>query len=193
MPQDLFDFNAVQVVERVCEVFGSGGNKARQDALEQCFHSQCSIRGLADGKLLGGMNDLKEVWASTLLTPPRPANPSRRLFIQIGPGKPTFCVDFYPPKSSPGLALAKGGLGECMVGMVVVCRVEGNVLTHVWVGEDEDGLATKPNVADADIQASRVFVGDVLEILLESYGLDTLSGPTMEIHFHDYTDIPVVG
>lgn len=94
--------------------------------------------------------------------------------------------------------------------MAVLYRVQAGKISHVWCGGDH-GLASEKMDEDGFID-SKLFVGDVLEVILqsriqiqfslvltffrlqiifESFGVAGLE--QMKIHFNDYTDIPTAG
>ena len=56
--------------------------------------------------------------------------------------------------------MAVGGAG---VGVAVLYRVEHSKVSHVWVGHDAEKLAVHP--AEKKVEESRLFVGEVLEVL----------------------------
>lgn len=85
--------------------------------------------------------------------------------LRYGGKKATFIVDLYHTGTDPGYSTVLETSGP--VGLVVVTRVVEGEVTHVWVEEDKDSLANEARLTAEQVVNSRIFVGDILEVLME--------------------------
>lgn len=84
------------------------------------------------------------------------------------------------------------GVGVSGEPQIVVFRVLKSRITHVWVGDDVENITEAEGMTQGDLEHTKTFVGDVLEVLSESYDMATMEN-SLQLHLNDYTNIPVVG
>lgn len=176
--------------------------------------SASSSSSSAGWALATGSSQLREAFdaASTVATTgstgaaaesPVAIEPLQRAYVEIAgdAALPTFCLDLYPPGAAPGFT-ASGFLSGTnkpsdAEAVAVLYRVERSRISQMWVGPAGDAAATtgdnqtSKEAPPNGLAGSKLFVGHVLDLLYEAYGPDRLS--EMQVHVHDYTNIPTVG
>ena len=134
------------------------------------------------------------------------SEPLQRAYVEIAGEAtvPTFCLDIYPPGAAPGFT-AKGFFEGNKDGAVtseavaVLYCVERSRISQMWVGPAGDAASTtsgndlpsKGAPPPSGLAGTKLFVGPVLDLLHGAYGPERLK--KMQVHVHDYTNIPTVG
>ena len=151
---------------------------------EQLFFF-CARIFLFGSQVIDGDKDLRETWAA--LPGPTRCSPKKRLFIHVERQKlATFALDFYGAAENPGFFPSYRDAD-----VAVLYRVKSSKITNVWVAKDTEGIGCRDGMAFADVQSSKFFVGDVLEVLFDSFGPKYIE--EMKVHYNDYSSIPLVG
>ena len=110
--------------------------------------------------------------------------PAKRIHIEhplkYGGKKATFIVDLYHPGTDPGYSAVLATSQP--VAVVVVTRVVEEEVTHVWVQEDKDGLTNQAKLTAEQVVNSRIFVGDILEVMIP-FPLFSVTPPSFAVFF----------
>jgi len=175
--EDFFNFNAIQVVNRLLEVFAKD-SKFRLDELEEVFAQDAVICSLKSGKvILSGREKIRASFSTTL---PHSCNCARRIFINCQNGA-SFCFDLHPTGESPGL-------GDPKKETFLLYRCCKSVITNVWGGVDKYNMSTKSHLTLSEITGS-----DIWPLVTQIIRNDDPDMKEEILIFHDYTDIEVWG
>jgi hypothetical protein len=175
--EEAFKFTAIQVVNRLQEVFASK-SKMRLEFIMETFAADAIISSMKTGKVLvSGNAAIEDKFRQTNCMP---AKCERRLYVELGGGRVSFALDLHAPHSVPGL-------GDPSKHTALLYRCEGSRLTHVWGVVDPDALAARedPKLDKAALLASTVWEWAREIVRKEAPEFTEQS----EMHFHDYTDI----
>ena len=176
--EDLFNFNAIQVVNRLLEVFEKA-SKFRLDELEEVFSQDAVIFSLKTGKeILSGREKIR---ASFSATSPHGCACSRRVFIECCNGV-SYCFDLHPIGASPGL-------GDPKKETFLLYRCHKSVITGVWGGVDRANMSTKPALNLAEI----IDNADIWPLVVRLIQNDDPDIKPESFVFHDYPNIEVWG
>ena len=179
--ENAFFFNAVQLTNRFLDVFSAAAIpvEKKADLLSELFADSMEVCSLKSRRpLLLSKSALLESFQRVTF---HVAHPSRRVFIEAAAGAVSFCLDFHCPHSAPGL-------GDPSKDSCLLYRCERSKITHVWGGVDKELLASLTSLSLARVKSSEVWRQAVVVIGAELGELDDNL-----LHFHDYTNIEVIG
>ena len=150
----------------------------RMDNMMSLFSSDLRVTRLETGAVVTkGASKIKKSMAELGASK---CEPSKRILIESdGADDPTLCLDMYEEAAAPGFG-PKGLSSDCVDGAVVLYRVKGNQINHVWVAEDEDMLAANPKITKAGVTASDVWEKVVAVVK------DSMTGAPV-CHFSNYS------
>lgn len=185
-------FTAAMVADRFVEVY-AGASIMRRDQLHECVSPDATVVSLGNGGKQLASSETVAIHLATSSSLPSAAA-KKRLYLESNrPQDPTFAVDFYAPGASPGWDPTIGVSPEAVLttGTVVAYRVERNQIQLIAVAADNDGLAQKMDVSEAEIFASPVFI-EVLDLAIRP---GSLGGSTITKVYHDCMcySIPTAG
>jgi hypothetical protein len=178
-------FNAVQLVNRFLEVFSEQHMPIdiRESLLSDVFNDDLCVCSLKTSKIL--MATKAALLASFGKTKFHTASSARRLvltFPQDSAYAPvSYCFDLHTPLTSPGL-------GDPSKDSALLYRCEHSKLTHIWGGVDKELLASLETLTLARIQDSEVW-----RLALAVITKQDCAPAAQHMHFHDYTNIEVIG
>lgn len=174
-------FNAVQVVNRFLEVFSDArvSPEARSALLSEVLGESIVVSSLRTRKTL--LASKSAVLDSFRRATSHAAAPSRRVFISSDTqDASSFCFDMHAPGSSPGL-------GDPCKDTCLLYECKYSVIQAVWGCVDKDLLASLSTLTLARVQRSELWAL-VLGIVATQLDVDRA-----DFHFHDYTNIEVIG
>jgi len=197
-----FKFNAVQIVNRLLDVYGTSfktaeaPSKKRLEEIALLFSEDAAILSLKTGKeLLRGRQKIEQSFAGTSAAR---ATCAKRLFIESSAAanfnaksdadaSVSFALDLHVPGTSPGL-------GDRTKHTVLLYRVESNLITHVWGGVDADKMSANEKLTKEDLVTKlKETISRIIEQDYPHCFEKEAENGVVDIHFHDYCNLEVWG